>query len=220
MTDQAAKFGPVDTGPPDAGRRDFLLTAAGAITAVGAIATAWPFINSLNPAADVLAAGAPIDIDISKVQGGQQITVLWRSRPIFIVHRTPAALDMLRQSRDTDLLSDPDSSVLQQPPYAKNWHRSLKPEYLVVVGVCTHLGCIPQLRATPGGDLGPSWPGGFFCPCHGSRYDLAARVFKGVPAPYNLPVPPYRFVKDKVLRIGENPPGAGSNFDLRSIVQI
>lgn len=215
MTNQTEKF-----DQPDATRRDFLLTAAGAMTAVGAIATAWPFIDNLNPAADVLAAGAPVDVDISKVQGGQKITVLWRSRPIFIVHRTPPALDMLQQARDVDLLADPESTVLQQPEYARNWHRSIKPEYLVVVGICTHLGCIPRLEATPGGSLGSSWPGGFFCPCHGSRYDLAARVFKGVPAPYNLPVPPYRFVKDTVLRIGENPPGPGADFDLRSIVQL
>lgn len=199
-------------------RRDFLLVASGALAAVGAIATAWPFINNLNPAADTIAAGAPIDVDVSKIQPGQQIIVLWRSRPIFIMHRSPAALNMLQQARDVDLLSDPDSTVPQQPAYAKNWHRSAKPEFLVVVGICTHLGCIPQLNAAPGGSLGADWPGGFFCPCHGSRYDLAARVFKGVPAPYNLPVPPYRFVNDKVLRVGENPPG--SDFDLNSIVQL
>lgn len=217
MTDDTAK---ADAGPMGETRRDFLLTAAGAMTAVGAIATAWPFIDNLNPAADVIAAGAPVDIDVSKIQPGQQITVLWRSRPIFIAHRTPEALGMLQQARDIDLLADPDSTVHQQPDYARNWHRSIKPEYLVVVGICTHLGCIPQLRAAPGGDLGPDWPGGFFCPCHGSRYDLAARVFKGVPAPYNLPVPPYHFVNDKILRIGENPTGSDADFDLRSVVQI
>lgn len=199
-------------------RRDFLFVAAGAMATVGAIATLWPFINSLNPAADVLAAGAPVDINISKVQGGQQVIVLWRNRPIFIMHRTPAALEMLQQKRDINFLADPDSTVHQQPDYAKNWHRSIKPEYLVVVGICTHLGCIPRLEGTAGGSLGRSWPGGYFCPCHGSRYDLSARVFTGVPAPYNLPVPPYRFVSDAILRIGENPPG--SDFDLGSIVQI
>jgi ubiquinol-cytochrome c reductase iron-sulfur subunit len=213
MTDHASR-----PDPADPSRRDFLFTAAGAMTAVGAIATAWPFVNSLNPAADVLAAGAPIDVDISKIQPGQQILVRWRGKPIFIVNRTPAALRMLQQPRDVGLLADPDSTVDQQPKYAKNWHRSIKPDYLVVVGVCTHLGCIPRLEAAPGGDLGPSWPGGFFCPCHGSRYDLAARVFKGVPAPYNLPVPPYRFVKDKLLRIGENP--TGSDFEMSSVVQL
>ena len=199
-------------------RREFLFVASGALTAVGAIATAWPFINNLNPAADTIAAGAPIDLDISKVKAGQMITAIWRSHPIFILHRTPAALKMLQDARDTDLLADPKSSVHQQPKYAENWHRSLKPDYLVLVGICTHLGCIPQLRGAPGGALGANWPGGFFCPCHGSRYDLAGRVFKGVPAPYNLPVPPYRFVKDTLLRVGENPPG--SDFELNSVVQI
>lgn len=217
MTDNAAKT-ETETGSYGESRRDFLLTATGAMAAVGAIATVWPFIDNLNPAADTIAAGAPIDVDISSIEPGQQITMLWRSRPIFITRRTPEALSMLQQARDIDLLADPDSSVLQQPAYAQNWHRSLKPELLVVVGICTHLGCIPRLVAAPGGNLGPDWPGGFFCPCHGSRYDLAARVFKGVPAPYNLPVPPYRFVSDKLLRVGENPPG--SNFDLGSIVQI
>ena len=215
MTNDAGKS---ETGAYGETRRDFLFVASGALAAVGAIATAWPFINNMNPAADTIAAGAPIDVDISKIQPGQQIIVLWRSRPIFIMHRSPEALNMLQQARDIDLLSDPDSKVLQQPKYATNWHRSAKPEFLVVVGICTHLGCIPQLMAAPGGSLGSDWPGGFFCPCHGSRYDLAARVFKGVPAPYNLPVPPYHFVNDKTLRVGENPPG--SDFDLNSIEQL
>lgn len=206
------------TDPLDETRRDFLYTAAGAMTAVGAIAVCWPFLNNLNPAADVIAAGAPVDIDISKIQPSQQITVLWRSHPIFIARRTPEELGVLQQASDVSLLADPHSAIHQQPDYAKNWHRSIKPEYLVVVGICTHLGCIPRLESKPGGALGASWPGGYFCPCHGSRYDLAARVFTGVPAPYNLPVPPHRFVSDKILRIGENPPG--SDFDLRSIVQI
>ena len=202
----------------DKTRRDFLYVAAASMAAVGAIATAWPFVNSLNPAFDTIAAGAPVDVDISKVQPGQQIAVRWRSHPIFILNRMPAALRQLQQANIVDLLADPDSTVNQQPQYARNWHRSIKPEYLVVVGICTHLGCIPQLRGAPGGSLGRDWPGGYFCPCHGSRYDLAARVFKGVPAPYNLPVPPHRFVSTQILRIGENP--AGSNFDLGSIVQL
>jgi len=205
-------------GPHPGRRRDFLFAAAGAMTVVGGIATAWPFINNLSPAADVLAAGAPVDVNISKIQAGQQIVVLWRSHPIFIMRRTPEALSTLQQARDINVLADPNSKVRQQPDYATNWHRSIKPDYLVVVGICTHLGCIPRLEAMSGGALGPNWFGGYFCPCHGSRYDLSARVFTGVPAPYNLPVPPYRFVSDEILRIGENPPG--SDFDLRSIVQI
>jgi ubiquinol-cytochrome c reductase iron-sulfur subunit len=203
----------------DAGsRRDFLVIAANALVGVGAACVAWPLIKSMNPAADVLAAGAPVDIDISSVQPGQQIVVLWRSRPIFIVHRTPDELAKLQTDADRALLRDPDSDNLQQPPYAKNAYRSVKPEYLVLVGICTHLGCIPNFVPAPGGSLGASWPGGYFCPCHGSRYDLAGRVFSGVPAPLNLPVPPYHFVSDTTVRIGENPPD--STFDFGSIEQI
>jgi ubiquinol-cytochrome c reductase iron-sulfur subunit len=123
------------------------------------------------------------------------------------VLRTPALLATL---------SDPDSDVTQQPPYAKNWSRSVNPKYAVLIGICTHLGCIPQFR--PEVDASTAWPGGYFCPCHGSKYDLAGRVYKGVPAPYNLPVPPYRFTTETSLRIGENPPG--STFDFSTIVQM
>jgi ubiquinol-cytochrome c reductase iron-sulfur subunit len=199
-------------------RRDFLTLLTGAVGAVGVGAAIWPFLDSMNPAQDTVAAGAPVDVDISKVEPGQQITVVWRGHPIFILHRTPEELKKLQSPSDTNLLRDADSSNLQQPPYAKNWHRSIKPEYLVLVGVCTHLGCIPRLEASPGGELGPSWPGGYFCPCHGSKYDLSGRVFDGVPAPLNLPVPPYNFVKDNLIRIGENP--AGTEFTLRSVEQI
>src|SRR5689334_9527950 len=199
-------------------RRDFLVLAATALGAVGAGAVAVPLISSMEPARDTLAAGAPVDIDISHIQPGQQIVVLWRSRPIFIMHRTADELKKLQASDDVNLLRDPDSEELQQPEYAKNWHRSIKPETLVLVGICTHLGCIPSFMPAPGGDLGAEWPGGYFCPCHGSRYDLAGRVFNGVPAPFNLPVPPYRFVSDTMVRIGENP--EGSTFDFNSIVQV
>jgi len=199
-------------------RRDFLILAASAMGAVGVGAVAVPFISSMEPARDTLAAGAPVDIDISHIQPGQQIVVLWRSRPIFIMRRTPEELQKLQSTQEASELRDPDSSELQQPEYAKNWHRSAKPEILVLVGICTHLGCIPGFVPQPGGDLGPSWQGGYFCPCHGSRYDLAGRVFQGVPAPYNLPVPPYNFVSDTVIRIGENPPG--STFDLNTVVQL
>ena len=199
-------------------RRDFLILTVSALGAVGAGALAVPFISSMQPARDTLAAGAPVDIDISHIQPGQQIVVLWRSRPIFITHRTEDELKTLQSPQDISQLRDPDSKALQQPEYAKNWHRSIKPEILVLVGICTHLGCIPGFDPQPGGDLGPSWLGGYFCPCHGSRYDLAGRVFIGVPAPLNLPVPPYNFVSDTVVRIGENPPG--SNFDLNSVEQL
>jgi ubiquinol-cytochrome c reductase iron-sulfur subunit len=206
-------------GSHDGGtRRDFLLLAATALGAVGAGSAAWPLISSMSPARDTLAAGAPVDIDISHIQPGQQIVVLWRSRPIFIMHRTEEELQKLQAAADANPLRDPNSGALQQPDYAKNWHRSIKPELLVLVGICTHLGCIPGFNPAPGGDLGPTWQGGYFCPCHGSRYDLAGRVFQGVPAPLNLPVPPYTFVSDTVVRIGENP--AGSNFDLNSVEQL
>jgi ubiquinol-cytochrome c reductase iron-sulfur subunit len=199
-------------------RRDFLTIAGNALAAVGAVSVAWPLIDMMNPSADTLAAGAPVDIDISHLQPGQQIAVLWRSRPIFIVNRTPDFLKTLEDPKDLSLLSDPNSSAFQQPAYAKNWHRSLKPELLVLVGICTHLGCIPSFMPQPN-SVNPGWLGGYFCPCHGSRYDLSGRVYSGVPAPYNLPVPPYRFVDDKTVRIGENPPDAEA-FDLNSIEQI
>lgn len=190
-------------------RRDFLYLTAGATAAMGTMAALWPFIDSLNPAGDVIAAGQPIEIDLARIEPAQQITVLWRGHPVFLLHRTPAELKRLQQPDENARLRDPQSQVHQQPPYAENWHRSIKPEYLVVVGICTHLGCIPHF--TPADHQ-------YYCPCHGSRYDLAARVFKGVPAPYNLPVPPHRFVNATLVRIGENPPGV--RFDFGSIVQI
>jgi ubiquinol-cytochrome c reductase iron-sulfur subunit len=199
-------------------RRDFLLLLAGALGGIAAASTLVPLIDSLEPAADVIAAGAPIDFDLAQMQPGEQKIVAWRSRPVFVVRRTPAELEMLREPHDTSLLSDPNSTAYQQPLYAKNWHRSIEPEFLVVVGICTHLGCIPHFEPQLGGFLGANWPGGYFCPCHGSKYDLSARVFTGVPAPYNLPVPPYRFVSKTVIRIGENPPGA--KFDFGDIWQI
>lgn len=204
---------------PDASRRDFLALATMAYGAVGLAAAAWTLIDSMNPARDTLAAGAPIDVDLSRLAPGQQIVLLWRSKPIFLAHRTPAALKELQSPDLVGRLRDPDSHVHQQPPYADNWHRSANPEYAVLIGICTHLGCIPKYRPSPNAtDPVPNWPGGYFCPCHGSRYDLAGRVFQGVPAPYNLPVPPYRFVNETTLRIGENPPGV--RFDVDSIVQM
>jgi ubiquinol-cytochrome c reductase iron-sulfur subunit len=198
-------------------RRDFLSLAATAIAGIGAACAAWPFIDSMEPAEDTLAAGAPIDVDISKVQPGQQIIVLWRSHPVFISHRTADELKALQDPKQVAQLRDPDSNVLQQPDYAKNWHRSVKPEILVVVGICTHLGCIPEFQPAPGSE-GPDWQGGYFCPCHGSKYDLSARVFQGVPAPFNLPVPPHHYLNDATIRIGENPPE--SKFDMNDIEQM
>jgi ubiquinol-cytochrome c reductase iron-sulfur subunit len=199
-------------------RRDFLVIAGNALLGIGAACAVWPLVSSMNPAKDVIAAGAPIDVDISSLKPGQQILVVWRSRPIFVVNRTPAELKKLQEPSDTGLLRDVKSEVNQQPPYAQNWHRSIKPEYLILVGICTHLGCIPTFTPQPGGFLGSSWPGGYFCHCHGSKYDLSGRVFTDVPAPYNLPVPPYHFLNDTTVRIGENPPNVAWEFG--SIVQI
>jgi len=205
------------TASPSVKRRDFLYIATGAMAVTGGLATLWPFIDQMEPGADVLSAGAPISIDLSSVQPGQQIVVVWRSSPIFIVRRTPAILTELREKSLLAQLRDPDSVELQQPPYAANWSRALNPEYLIVVGICTHLGCIPTFTPNQS-SLDPTWPGGYLCHCHGSKYDLAGRVFKGVPAPYNLPVPPYSFVNERTLLIGENP--KGSLFDLSSVNQI
>ncbi len=214
----AAQSKPGDAHTQESGtRRDFLQLAATALAGVGAAVAVWPLIDSMNAAKDTLAAGAPLDVDLSHLQPGQQIVVLWRSRPIFIVNRTAPELKSLQEPKVLSLLRDPESQADQQPDYAKNWHRSIKPEFAVLVGICTHLGCIPEFKPTPG-DIDAGWPGGYFCPCHGSRYDLSGRVFSGVPAPYNLPVPPYNFVSDTVVRIGENP--SGSTFDLNSIEQL
>ena len=200
-------------------RRDFLYLATAAVGGVGAAATLWPLIDQMNPDAATEAAAGPIDIDLSQLQPGQQVVVLWSARPVFVVNRPRAALDALQTPEHLALLSDPNSTARQQPDYATNWSRSAKPEFLVLVGVCTHLGCIPKFFPQPSAtDPAPNWPGGYFCPCHGSKYDLAGRVFLGVPAPYNLPVPPNHFPDDKTLRVGENPPG--SNFDFGSVLQV
>jgi ubiquinol-cytochrome c reductase iron-sulfur subunit len=200
-------------------RRDFLYVATGTVAAVGGLATLVPLIGQMNPDASTLAAGGPVEFDVSKLAEGQQALVWWRSRPIYVIHRSAAAITTLQSPQLTGLLDDPNSQQLQQPPYADNWHRSAKPEFGVLVGICTHLGCLPQFfpNASPTTPVA-DWLGGNFCPCNGSKYDLAGRVYKNVPAPYNLPVPPYFFVDDNTLRIGENPPNA--TFDFGSIKQL
>jgi ubiquinol-cytochrome c reductase iron-sulfur subunit len=173
----------------------------------------------MEAAADVLAAGAPVDVDLTKLQPGQQIVVLWRGKPIFILNRTPEALKELQAPALLARLRDPGSDINQQPAYARNWHRSIVPEYGIMVGICTHLGCLPGYYPRPDpANPAPNWPGGYLCPCHGSKYDLAGRVYSGVPAPDNLPVPPYHIINGKTVRLGENPPGV--TFDLNSVVQI
>lgn len=192
-------------------RRWFLITTT-SITG-GAIigTTAVPFVSSMEPSAAAVAAGAPIDVDISKLTPGELITVKWRNRPVWILNRTQAQLQTLPKLDPS--LKDPDSRQPQQIPACANVHRSLKPQYFVCVAICTHLGCIPTYRpeiAPP--DLGPNWEGGFFCPCHGSRYDLAGRVFDGSPAPLNLPVLPYYYLNSTTLRIGELADGDEQNW--------
>lgn len=206
-------------GAAEPPRRDFLKLATVAVAAVGVGAIAWSFIDSMNPDEATIAAGAPIDVDLKPIAEGQQIVVLWRGKPMLIVKRTKEAVASLKAKDIVDRLSDPDSKVMQQPDYAQNWHRSIKPELAVMVGVCTHLGCLPGYFPKPSATTPvPDWPSGYFCPCHGSKYDLAGRVWKGVPAPYNLPIPPYRFLSDTSIRIGENP--TGKSFELSSVVQM
>jgi len=183
-------------------KRRRLLAVTTGLGAVGALFTAFPFVMSMTPSARARAMGAPVEVDISKLEPGQRLVVEWRGKPVWIVRRTQAMLERLPKI-DNELV-DPKSRVDQQPPYAQNEWRSIKPPILVLVGICTHLGCspLPKLQAGPASGLGPDWPGGFFCPCHGSKFDLAGRVFKDVPAPKNLVVPPYGFVSDTRIKVG------------------
>jgi len=191
----------VDGQKVDTGKRKFLIAATSAVGGVAVAGVAVPLVMSMMPSARAKAAGAPVEVDISKVEPGMLLTVEWRGKPVWVVNRTKEMLDQL--PKNNALLADPNSDMPQQPAYCKNATRSIKPEFLVAVGICTHLGCSPTYRRAVGAaDLGADWPGGFFCPCHGSRFDLAARVFKGVPAPTNLVIPPYQFVSDTKLLIG------------------
>ncbi len=189
----------------DKNRRRLLVAAAGVMGGVGAGYVATPFILSMHPSERVKAAGAPVEVDIANIKPGELMTVEWRGKPVWILRRDSGMLDDLQKLADE--LRDPNSEEnTQQPTYAKNFNRSLNPEYLVVIGICTHLGCAPTFRPDKApNDLGSQWKGGFFCPCHGSRYDLAGRVFKGVPAPSNLVVPPHRFITDNRILIGADP---------------
>ena len=185
-------------------RRQLLTGAVGVVGAAGATAVATPFVASWMPSERAKAAGAPVEVDISQMQPGQMITVAWRGKPIWVVNRTPEMLATLKKT--TSDLRDPNSEKSEQPAYCKNQYRSIKPEFLVVVGICTHLGCAPMYRPNPGApEVGSSWLGGFFCPCHGSKFDLAGRVFQGVPAPVNLVIPSHRYLSETVIRIGEDP---------------
>jgi ubiquinol-cytochrome c reductase iron-sulfur subunit len=192
----------VDSGV-DSGRRHFLLVATTVTGVAGAALTAIPFLASWKPSARAQALGAPVEADISKLEPGAMIKVNWRGQAIFIVNRTADMRAKLDSAELAAQLRDPESKESEQPPYAKNSARALNPEYLVLVGVCTHLGCAPMSRFQPGdAELGADWPGGFYCPCHGSKFDLSGRVFKDVPAPLNLKVPPYRFINEGLVQIG------------------
>lgn len=182
-------------------RRRLLVGATGVVGAVGAAFVAIPFTASWKPSEKAQAAGAPVDVDISALAEGQMLTVEWRGKPVWVVRRPATVLAGLGGVRGQ--LRDPDSADSIQPDFAKNEARALKPEYLVMVGVCTHLGCAP-LYKPDAGSISADWQGGFFCPCHGSRFDLSGRVYKSVPAPTNLEVPPYRFLTDSKIRIGES----------------
>jgi len=193
----------------DNSKRRFLTTAASVVVGgAGATAVAVPFVSSMLPSAKAQAAGAPVEVDISKLEIGQLMTIEWRGKPVWVYRRSPEVLENL--SSQDDSLRDPSSSVAeQQPEYCINEGRSIREELMVLVGICTHLGCSPTYRPELAPeDLGADWKGGFFCPCHGSKFDLAGRVFKGVPAPINLVVPPYYFQGDNRIVIGEDAQGA------------
>ncbi|MFL6547366.1 MAG: ubiquinol-cytochrome c reductase iron-sulfur subunit [Povalibacter sp.] len=187
----------------DHGRRHFLLVATTVTGIAGAALTAVPFLASWKPSARAQALGAPVDADVSKLEPGAIMKVNWRGQAIYIVRRTPEMLATLSTPEVINNLRDPESKDSEQPAYTKNQTRALKPEILVLIGVCTHLGCAPLDRFQPqDAELGATWPGGFYCPCHGSKFDLAGRVFKDVPAPLNLRVPPYRFLNEGAIQIG------------------
>ena len=189
----------------DLKKRRFLTNATSVVGAVGVGFVAWPFLSTWNPSARAKAAGAPVDVDISKLEVGQLVRVLWRKKPVWIFKRDKTTLNNLHGLDHK--LSDPDSLENQQPVYAKNEYRSINPEVAVIVGVCTHLGCSPTYRPELGAaDLGgEAWKGGFYCPCHGSKFDLAGRVYAGAPAPTNLVIPKYHFISDSLIRIGVSP---------------
>ena len=191
--------------PTNPTRRQLVIatSAAGGVAAVG---TAIPFVLSMSPSERARAAGAPVETDVARLGAGELMTVEWRGKPVWILHRTPEMIERLKAN--DALLSDPRSGRPQQPDYATNPLRSRKPEYFVAVGLCTHLGCVPTFRPEVApADLGPAWPGGFYCPCHGSKFDLAGRVFKNVPAPTNLEIPRYRYLTESALLIGADEAG-------------
>ncbi|CAI3922337.1 Rieske Fe-S protein (QcrA/PetC) (PDB:5CXM) (PUBMED:27663073) [Commensalibacter communis] len=209
MTDNPSTPTPVI--PPSQNRRSFLQLLTASSVTVGGVVVACPFLNSLSSQNTTLEQNF-VDIDISSLKAGQQITVTWQGHPVFILNRPTEALQALQDASLITRLRDPDSKELQQPSYTQNWHRSIRPETVVLIGSCTHLGCVPTLK------LGAKLGSFYNCACHGSRFDLAGRVYKSMPAPYNLPIPPYTYLKPNIIRIGENP--KGQNFDFTQIKQI
>lgn len=191
----------MSNAPVDKGRRRFLTVATSVVGGAGAVAAAVPFIASWNPSARARIAGAPVEMRIDKIEPGQLVRSEWRGSPVWVIRRTPEMLKSL--SLTDDRVRDPDSDQPQQPDYAKNQHRSIDPEWFVAVGICTHLGCSPQYLPRNFTSM-DGIDSGFFCPCHGSRFDIAGRVFQGVPAPTNLVVPPHYFVDDSTILIGED----------------
>ena len=187
---------------PDTSRRRFLTGAATVVGGAGAACAAWPFASAWQPSERARAIGAPVEVDIDKLEPGARLTVKWRGKPVWIVRRTTEMLDSLA-ALDPQM-RDPESAEPQQPEYARNSHRSINRELVVLVGLCTHLGCSPTFVKAGAGNLGADWKGGFFCPCHGSRFDYAGRVYQGVPAPLNLEVPPHMYLTDTRIVIGED----------------
>ena len=193
----------------DKSKRQFLTSALTVVGAVGTGYLAVPFLSQMQPSVKAMAAGAPVTVDISKMETGQLLRVEWRGKPVWILNRTPEVLETLK-SLDSQL-RDPKSEESSQPAASKNPGRSIKPEVFVAVGLCTHLGCSPTFRPEIAPhDLGENWKGGFFCPCHGSWFDLAGRVYQGVPAPTNLEIPPYRYINDTQIIVGEAPEEKGA----------
>lgn len=192
----------MSTNNVDTGRRRFLVASTSVVAAVGAGFVAVPFLSSWNPSERAKNAGAPVDVDISKLEEGRLLIVEWQSKPVWIVKRSAKTISDL-VTLDSNLSDPASENVDQQPAYAKNANRSIKAEISVLVGICTHLGCSPTFRPDiAAADLGADWLGGFFCPCHSSKFDLAGRVYQGVPAPTNLVVPPHEYLSDNVIRIG------------------
>ncbi len=206
LEEDAAQMSSITSEGVDPKRRRLLVGGAAAVGGLGALALVTPLVSSMSPSARAKAAGAPVEADVSKLAPGQLMTVEWRGKPVWVIKRTEKMLKTLESV--TGQLRDPDSVQPYQPEYAQNQSRAIKPEYLVVIGICTHLGCSPTYRPEVApADMGSDWEGGFFCPCHGSKFDLAGRVYSGVPAPYNLEIPTYMYEDENLILVGQDENG-------------